>query len=229
MITSSPVSRGWTTAVVGLVALSLTACGSSSAPSSTPSAASAHPPATASSAPPAKVGRDHVVGLVGSVSGGTVTVSGPDGRATVDVTPATRVTQVVTGRLTDVMVGECLVARPTRDSGGQPTVTAAAVLFGPPVNGQCARGKRGRGLAGTVASVDGNSITLTAADGTSSTVAVTQATRYAKRAVADPSAIVTGQCLLALGTKDTDGNLQATVVSVRPSHDDSCGARRHRT
>jgi len=170
-----------------------------------------------------------VVGLVGSVSGGTVTVNGPDGRAIVDVTPATRVTQIVAGRLTDVTAGECLVARPTRDSGGQPTVTAATVLFGPPVNGQCARGKRGRGLAGTVASVDGNSITLTAADGTSSTVTVTPATRYARRAVADSSAIADGQCLLALGTKGTDGTLQATVVSVRPSHDDRCGARRHRT
>jgi hypothetical protein len=170
-----------------------------------------------------------VVGLVGSVSGGTVSVTGPDGRATVDVTAATRVTKVVAGRLADVTAGQCLVARPSRDSGGQSTVTAAAVLFGPPVNGRCARGKRGRGLAGTVASVNGNAITLTAADGTSSTITVTQGTRYARRAVADPSAIVAGQCLLALGTKDTAGNLQATVVSVRPSHDDTCGARRHRT
>jgi hypothetical protein len=171
-----------------------------------------------------------VRGIVGTVSGGTVTVTEKSGSATVDVTPSTKVTALTQGQLTDVTPGECLMVNPTKDSGQPPTVTAAAVLFGAPDNGKCghpgANAPGGR-LAGTVASVNGNSIVLTTADNSQTTVNVTPDTRYAKRVAADGSAIAAGQCLAARGQKDNSGVLQATYVSVRPANNGQCGGGHH--
>jgi uncharacterized protein DUF5666 len=172
-----------------------------------------------------------VRGLVGAVSGGTVTVTEQSGSATVNVTPSTKVSQLTQGQLTDITAGECLMVNPTKDSGQPPTVTAAAVLFGAPDNGQCghpggnAPGGNGPGgrLAGTVASVNGSSIVLTATDNSQTTVNVTPDTRYAKRVAADGSAIAAGLCLAARGQKDNSGVLQATFVSVRPPNNGQCG------
>ena len=164
-------------------------------------------------------------GLVGSVSGGTVTLTGPDGPATVDVTPSTKVTQLTAGQLTDVTAGECLMVHTTKDNGGPPAVTAAGVLFGAPDNGKCGSPGNGpgRGLGGTVASVNGNSIVLTTGDNSQTTVTVTPDTRYAKRVSVDVSVIAAGQCLAARGAKDNSGAVQATSVSVRPADNGQCG------
>jgi hypothetical protein len=237
MINSSHVTRCAAIALAGFTALSLAACGSSSAPTSSsaaskPSSANA---STSSAAPSstrqASGGKDRAFGLVGSVSGGTVTLTGPDGSSTVDVTPSTRVTQLTPGQLTDVSAGECAVVRPVGhgDVGGSGSVMAAAVLVGQADNGQCGgqRSGQGHGLAGTVASVTGNSIVLTSADNSQTTVTVTQDTRYSKRSTADTSAITTGLCLAARGSKDGSGNLQATMVNLRPSKDGQCGGGRH--
>jgi hypothetical protein len=228
-------------AVVGFTALSMAACGSSntSSPSSSSTstpAASASPSATSPGATPgaAAGGKDQVRGIVGTVSGGTVTVTEQSGSATVDVTPSTKVTQLTQGQLTDITAGECLMVNPTKDSGQPPAVTAAALLFGAPDNGQCGHPGGGPGggpggnapgarLAGTVASVNGNSIVLTATDNSQTTVTVTPDTRYAKRVAADGSAITAGQCLAARGQKDNSGVLQATFVSVRPANNGQCG------
>ena len=168
-------------------------------------------------------------GLVGTVSGGTVTVSEPNGSATVNVTPSTKVTQLSQGQLADITAGQCLLVNPTKDSGAPPSVTAEAVLFGAPDNGHCGRpGGNGpaRRLGGTVASVNGNSIVLTLADNSQATVTVTPTTRYAKRAAAAPSAITAGQCLAARGQKDSNGVLQAGYVGLRPANNGRCGGGR---
>lgn len=117
------------------------------------------------------------------------------------------------------------MVRPTKDSASSPSVTAAAVLFGPAENGQCAPPgpRQGKGVIGTVASVNGNSIVITATDNSQSTVTVTPDTRYAQRSSADTSAIAAGQCLLAIGTKGTDGSIQAASVNVRPATTGQCG------
>jgi hypothetical protein len=162
------------------------------------------------------------------VSGTTITLTGANGPATVDVTPSTRVRELTSAALTDLTAGQCVAIRPTKDSAGSASVTAAAVLFGPADNGQCAPpGRRqGHGVIGTVASVGGNAITVTTSDNSPATVTVTADTRYAKRTMADPSAIVAGLCLMAQGTKAGDGSLQATSVNVRPSNSGQCGPRR---
>lgn len=241
MVISAYAHRYAVVAVAGFAAFSLAACGSSTTPassssSSSLSSSSATKPATGSTPPSSTPssptpgaaggnGKDRARGLVGTVSGGTVTVTGPDGPATIDVTPSTKVTQLTPGQLTDVTAGECLMVHPTRDSGAPPAVTAAAVLLSAPDNGQCGRpgNGRGHGVGGTVASVNGNSIVLTTADNSQTTVTVTPDTRYAKRAAADASVIAAGQCLAARGQKDNSGTLQATNVNVRPANNGQCG------
>jgi hypothetical protein len=235
MIPSPHVSRCGAVALAGLTALSLAACGSSgTSPTASSASSSSAKPATSAAAAPASSspaaapkGRDRVFGVVGTVSGTTITLSGSDGPATVDLSPSTRVIQLTAAQLTDVTAGECLVARPTKDTAGTPSVTAAAVLFGPADNGQCAPPghRQGRGVIGTVASVSGNAITVTTADNTPSTVTVTQQTHFAKRSTADPSVITAGQCLMATGTKANDGTLAATSVNVRPSNNGQCGGK----
>lgn len=234
MISSSRVSRCGAVALAGLTAFSLAACGSTGASgtsavasgtSSTPTTSSSGPGTSSSASPAPAAGRDHAFGLVGSVSGGAVTLAGPDGTRTVDVTPSTRVTQITPGQLTDVTVGECVLIRPTKDSGKPPTVTAAAVLFRAAGNGRCGGQGAGRrqGVVGTVASATGSTIAITSADNVQTTVTVTPSTRYAKRSTADSSVIAAGQCLTARGTKDGAGNLEAQSVIVRPSNDGKCG------
>jgi hypothetical protein len=230
MTTTSPVPKGAILAVAAVAALSIAACGSttSTSASSTPSATSSHATSSSASATPNAAGGpsgDRVRGLVGSVSGGTVSLTGPSGPVTVDVTPSTRVTTLAKGQLSDVAAGECMMVNPAKN-GGTP-LTAAAVLFGQPDNGRCGSpgGGPGQRVAGTVASVSGDSINLTGADNASITVAVTPDTRYAKRVTADTTAIVTGQCLAARGAKDASGAIQATDVMVRQSNNGQCGGR----
>jgi hypothetical protein len=240
MVISPHVSRCAAVALAGFTALSLAACGSSSTPSTSSSSGSTSTTTTSSSASASptpgaagkggkdgKDGKDNVFGLVGSVSGGTVTLTGPNGPATVDVTPSTRVIELVPGQLTDVTAGECVMVRPAKDSSAPPSVTAAAVLIGQAGNGQCGGHGHRRGVTGTVASVNGSSIVLTATDNSQTTVTVTSNTRYAKLSKGDTSAIAAGQCLGARGTKDGSGNLQATAVNLRPAENGQCGGRRH--
>jgi ABC-type Fe3+-hydroxamate transport system substrate-binding protein len=235
MINSLHVSRCAAAALAGLTALSLAACGSSSPPSPSSSSSGKPTTTTSSSTTPSagptpgaagRGGRDKAFGLVGSVSGSTVTLTGANGPATVDVAPSTRVIEVAPGQLTDVTAGDCVMVRPTKDSSGPPTVTAAAVLVSLANNGKCGGHGHGRGVSGTVASVNGNSIVLTAADNGQTTVTVTSNTRYIKRSKADTSAIAAGQCLAARGTKDDNGTLQATAVNLRPSENGQCGGGR---
>jgi hypothetical protein len=236
MVISVQVSRCAAVALAGFTALSLAGCGSSSPPSTSSSSSSSKqaPPSssTTASANPtpgaAGQGRDQAFGLVGSVSGGTVTLTGPNGPATIDVSPSTRVVEFASGQLTDVTAGQCIMVRPTKDSSGRPAVTAAAVLVGQAGSGQCGGGHgHWRGVTGTVASVNGNSIVVTAADNGQTTVMATSNTRYVTRTKADTSAIAAGQCLAAGGTRDESGTLQATAVDLRPSQNGQCGGRRH--
>jgi hypothetical protein len=226
MSTTSRPRRYGVVTLAGFAALSLAACGSSSTPSAGSSAAGSSSPSSASPAPGgAPGGKDRVSGLVNSVSGGTVSITGKDGAATVDITAATRITQLGPGQLTDVTAGECVAVRPVKGNDTGNAVTAANVLVGQAGNAQCGQkgGKREHGINGTVASVNGNTITVTDADNAQITVTVTPDTRYTKSSSADAKALTAGMCLGARGTKDGNGALQATFAMVRPAVNGACG------
>lgn len=143
------------------------------------------------------------------MSGGTITLTGPTGTTTVDVTASTHVTQVTPGQLTNVVVGDCVVVRPTKDGGSPPTVTAASVQFGAADNGRCGRagGWGTKAVVGTVASITGSTVAVTGADNAKATqgagaerpgdvtVTVTPTTRYASRSKATPAVIAVGHSI----------------------------------
>ena len=232
MPTTTSARRCAVATLAGFAALSLAACGSSSTPSSSSTSKATSSSATSSAAASPAPGNDHpgkpkdrVMGLVDSVSGGTIKVTGQDGPATVDITPSTHVAQFGPGELSDIATGQCIAARPIKDSAAGPALTAAAVMYGQSDSGEC--GRKGapheHGVVGTVASVNGSTIVLTTADNGQATVTVTPDTRYTKRAKADASAITAGECLAAGGAKDGNGVLQATMAMVRPADNGGCG------
>lgn len=225
MSTTSRTRRCGVVALAGFAALSLAACGSSSTPSAGSTTAASSSPSSAAPAPGGPGGKDRLSGLVNSVSGGTVSITGKDGPGTVDITSSTRITQLSPGQLTDVTAGECVAVRPVKGNDSGSAVTAANILVGRPGNAQCGEkgGKREHGINGTVAAVNGNTIQLTDADNAQITVTVTPETRYTKTAGADAKAITAGMCLGARGTKDGNGALQATFAMVRPAVNGACG------
>jgi hypothetical protein len=75
--------------------------------------------------------------------------------------------------------------------------------------------------------VTGNTIVVNGTDQNASTttVTVTPATQYAKRAAATQQAITQGVCLAATGSADSSGALQAQTVNLRPAESGGCGNR----
>lgn len=216
----------------GVTALSIAACGSSntSSPTTSPSTASspaAAAPTTTSSAP--APGQAQVRGLIASVTGNAAQVTQQSGNATVDFTGSTKITDVTPAALTDVTAGSCVWVRPQEGAqGGQP-ITAASVRVRPAADGKCPQAKdsgKRPGVQGSVVSFAGNTITVTSTDasgnGTQTAVMVNDKTKYSKQTTADSQAITAGKCMMAKGTQDGSGALQATSIDLRPAHDGKC-------
>jgi Domain of unknown function (DUF5666) len=220
--------------VTGATALSVAACGASHNTNTATSASPTSSAATSSSPSASPNGKAWVSGMIASVSGDAIQVNQQTGNATVDFTPSTKITELTPAALTDVTAGSCVAVHPTRgsaDNGG--TITAQSVRVSPAVDGKCPEPKHHAGVAGTVASVAGTTITVNGTDASSSpsTVTVTDTTKYTKQAATDAQALAQGKCVAARGTKDDSGTLQATAISVQQADNGSCpqlGARHHR-
>ena len=244
-------------ALAGAAALSLAACSSSNKanPAQPPasattgsSQAAAAPTQAPTQAPPPAGGNQRVAGLISSVSGDTIQVTGQQGNATVDFTPSTQVNELTTASLPDVTPGSCVTLRPARGQnpqsgaftvqmvrisqalGGncpQPQAPPAGSTPPPPPPGGPSSPPRGNHppILGTVASVAGDTITVNTSNPggpQQATVTVTDRTRYTKEAASNTQAIAQGKCLSAQGTEN-GGTLQATTISLRPARDGNCG------
>jgi Domain of unknown function (DUF5666) len=216
-------------AVVGVTALSAVACGSSeksspSETSTTPSTASA----VASPPSPSKVnGEDEVSGSIDSVSGTRIEVSGAQGSAAVTFSPSTKIMELTPAKLSDITPGLCVTIRPASGAEGG-TVTADAVVVGASSSGRCEKtgGADNAGLPasplggfrGTVDSVSEKTIVITTfgPDGstTKSTVETNDTTLFADRHKVTADAIVEGKCIIAGGTNDSGGVLQALTINL---------------
>jgi hypothetical protein len=250
-VSTARLSRFAILAVTGATALSLAACGGSNdaKPNSASPTSSAR---TSSSTPSAKSdGKDWVRGLIDSVSGSTIQVSQRSGSAVVDFTPSTTVAEVAPAQLTDITTGRCVSVHPDRhsDSTGGNAITARSVRISSAVDGTCPEPTQSAGAetpppgararhhqtSGQVASVAGNTITVNSIDpnGNSSqtAVTVTDATKYTKTTATDAQAIAQGKCVVAHGSKDGGGALQATAITVQQADNGECpepGGEHHR-
>jgi hypothetical protein len=241
-------------AVTGAAALSVAACGSSnqSSPTSTSTSTSTST-VTSTTTSPTPNAEAKVSGLIASVAGNSIQVTKEDnGKAAVNFTSTTKVTEVAPATLSDVTQGSCVTVRPTQEpQSGQP-VTAASVRVSPSVNGTCPPAKEsGQGstttpppsgspspapakpkpLRGSVASVTGNTVTVAGTDAsgnsTQTPVTVDDQTKYSKLATATPDAITQGKCITARGSLDNGGTLQATSINVRAAVDGKCPGKPH--
>lgn len=228
-------------AIVGMTALAAVGCGSSN--NSSPSESSTAPKTTSAvaspptpSTTPSKVnGEDEVVGSIDSVSGTTIEVSGPQGSASVAFSSSTKIMELTPAKPTDITPGQCVTIRPASGAEGG-TVTADAVVIGASSGGQCQKtgGSDNAGLPrsplggfrGTVDSVSEKTIVLTTlgADGstTKTTVEVNDTTLFADRHRVNGDAIVEGKCIIAGGTNDTGGTLQALTINMPLVVDGKC-------
>jgi hypothetical protein len=230
-VSDGELMRYTVVALIAAAALPLAACGSSTNPTTSTTAASgtSSAPTSSASTPNANGPKDRVAGLIASVSPNTVQVSQQNGNATVDFTNSTKVSQIDPAAPSDVTAGSCVSIRPTKDSQPNGPVTAQTVLVSAANNGQCPQpqgNQNNPGVRGAVGSVSGSTITVTSA-GTSTEVMLTADTTYAKRAASNPQAITAGKCIAARGTKDNTGALQATSITVRQAGNRPCpGPRR---
>lgn len=231
----------WMPAIIGMTALATVGCGSSDKPSpsespaasTTTSAVASPPPATTT---PLKVnGEDEVAGSIDSVSGTTIEVSWPQGSASVSFSDSTKIMELTPVEQADITPGKCVTIRPSSGAEGG-TVTAEAVVIGASSGGECKKtgGADNAGLPrsplggfrGNVDSVDAKTIFLTTlgADGSSTktTVEVNDKTLFADRHRVDATAIVEGKCIIAGGTNDTGGVLQALTINLPLVVDGAC-------
>jgi hypothetical protein len=211
--------------LTGATALSLAACSTSNNQSAPQPGSTASRPNSApkpAPPPPPPVGKDHIEGLVQTVSNNAIQLTQRDrSSATVDFAPATMVTELSSAALTDVKSGSCVAVKPASPSaspGG--AITAESVEISPAVAGRCPPPQSpGAGVYGTVASVTGETIAVDTTDPTGkithSTVTVVDTTTYTKHAVTNTQAIQHGKCMAAQGTRNA-GVLQATSIDLEP-------------
>jgi hypothetical protein len=245
MSTSSPkpqLTRPAILVVTGAIALSVVACGTSTNEQTGKPSTLTKPTSAAPTPPPAPpMGKDHIEGLINSVSGNTIHLTQRNRTAaTVDFTPQTMVTELTPAKLPDVTAGSCVdVEASPKNAPPGGAITAQSVTISPAVGGKCpppeqpasgsastpptappsAEPTEGPGVFGTVASVTGNTIDVAGTDPTGKTthtnVTVTDTTTYTKHAVTSAQAIQQGKCMAAQGT-DNGGVLQAATIDLEP-------------
>jgi len=144
---ASAAGRRWAPALAGLgiVVLSVAACGSGGSSATVAGTAAASPAAQASSpAPtPSQAAFPGVVGTAAAVSGSSLEVQNPtSGQVTVTFTAATPIIETVTATAKDVTVGSCVtvVGKPSAAGSATGPVTATTVTISAPVKGNCAGG-----------------------------------------------------------------------------------------
>jgi len=209
--------------LVGATVVALAACSSSDEQrASPPRAVTSQPPPAPKppSPPPPPIGKDHIEGLVRSVSGTTIELTQRDrSAATVDLTPKTMITELGSAALTDAKPGDCVNVRPVPQGAGG-AVTAQSVEISPAIAHRCPPPPDPTGAVfGIVDSVADNAIKVNSVDPagqtTHTTVTVTNTTTYTKHGVVDQQAIQNGKCMAAQGSL-AGGILQATTIDLEP-------------
>jgi endonuclease V-like protein UPF0215 family len=169
-------------------------------------------------------------GVVASVSGTTITVTGRNGTAkAIQTTSSTTFTlDGGASTLSAIAAGQYLRATGTTDSNGVFTATSVAASTTAPQG----RGDRqdGTRAGGVVASVSGTTITVTGRNGTTKAIQTTSSTTFTLDGAASSlSAIAAGQYFRAQGTTDSNGVFTATNVAASTTAPQGRGDRQEGT
>lgn len=222
--------------LAGAGAVAIAACGSAAAGTTTPKGTPT--PGAGRGAP-----RNGAAGQLVQMSGQKLILSNSSGDTTVTYTSSTPVTQTSTGTVSDIAPGVCMTATGQQDSTGH--ITASSVTVRNAVNGSCANGlfggqknggtrttnpsgtpppqaaNLGR-AAGLVNAVDGTAVTVQDQSGGTISVTVPTTVRVSKVNTVDSSALQTGECVAAAGSKDSSGVVQARSLTIVPAGRNGC-------
>jgi hypothetical protein len=181
------------------------------------------------------------VGTIANIQGNTLAVNTlQGGQITVNIAQNTSIQMDVKGSISDLQTGQFLTVAGTSDSNGN--VTASSIILRPqfagasrippvgtnfpagtvfPSGTRPARPDSGnnpgflsRGTAGTLASINGNTLVLTAGQG-QVTVYVNAATLIQKTLTGTISDLQAGETITAVGARDASGNVNALSINVR--------------
>jgi hypothetical protein len=228
----------------GLACLAMVACGSAAASvGSTPSAS----PSTGGRA---GFARNAAFGQLVQINGSTLILSGTAGDSTVTYAATTTITQTSTGTLANITPGICIAATGTKNAAGM--MTASTVLLSAPAKGSCATTGFGAGAGGSfsprpgatprpsfsppagiagltaargqVKAVTGTSVTLTATNGITTTINVPTTVKVTTSTVIQAAALQTGECVTALGPKNSSGTVAARSLTITPAGANGCTA-----
>ncbi len=174
-------------------------------------------------------------GNITKIDGSTLTLTTAQGPATATVGANTTIQVTSAGTLADLHEGQSLIVTGTRDATGNPTATSIAIRppgqtpASPPAGASprpsrtaapgnnpgsgSPGGGNARGAFGTVTKIDGNTLTLTTAQG-QVTVKVSSNTSIQKTTIGTLSDLNEGQSLTVIGRQDTNGNITATSLII---------------
>lgn len=236
----------WTiVAPLVLLSILIAACSSTSTPASAPQSSAPPIPPPASAAAPAsgqRQGGNSASGALASISGNTLTLTTPQGQATVIVSPTTVIQKTVTGTLADFTAGQSLVVTGTPDSSGNIAATIISIrpqgqdaLFTPrgadtPNPSRSPNGSgtgtfpgasgnpAGRGYIGTLTAINGSTLTITTAQPSTPQITVTVGSNTAidKTVSGTLADLTVGSYLNVFGTADSNGQINAISITDRP-------------
>jgi len=185
--------------------------------------------------------RNGAAGQLVQITGQTLIVTGPNGDTTVMFTTSTSFAKTSVASLADITTGTCVVATGQKDATTG-AITAASVRLSPKSSAGCTAGGFAPGGApggtpragatprptpsgqpnaafviGEVTAVSGTSVTLLTQTVGSQTITVQAAATITVNAVVSESALQNGQCLRAVGSRDSAGNVLATSITITPA------------
>jgi hypothetical protein len=215
---STPILTTHRPALLGLLsaaAVLLVGCGSSTTPEATEPAAES-PAATAESTAPPAPERVRAQGRVDTLAGSTVMMAAKEDPKRVAILPNTKVLQLSPGQLVDVKPGSCVdVRRAAPAPGGPPGPAKTITVSAAESNGKCSEAIADNAVRGTIASVNGQTVSVSNSSQPEPTaVTVDPGTKYTRQASVSALAITPGACLSAVGTLDSGGVLQAASATV---------------
>ena len=174
-----------------------------------------------------------IAGTIAKLEGNVMTLTTSQGETTINISSGTTIQKLVDGTKADLQTGLFLIVmgiqntdnsvtatsvtiRPSSEvSFSNPPMTMAPRPSGSPIpTSNTARPNNfGPGVMGTLSNVDGNTLTLTFGQETT-TVTINDDTKIQKIVSIAVSDFKTGNSVIASGDKDDNGNINATSIMV---------------
>ncbi len=192
----------------------------------TPNLAPTPAPNPTPATPPTATRRQRTNGTLTNINGNSLTLTTAQGPMTVITADNTTIQKVTTGTLSDLHAGEYLLAIGPQDANGNISATSIMIRSqgapptlppgATPTNPSSPRTGARRGASGTITNINGNILTLTTAQGPK-TVNISSDNITIQNIMAGTlSDLHEGQSLSVTGPQDTNGNITATSIMIRP-------------